>query len=456
MQIKNILPALLVLVFSLSSWAQTPHLSGKVEVKMATGQITCDFILSNIPDLGNDYQILLNKGFNIKAIKDAEGNTLRYDGFYNGKMKGEGLTYTPKIKDSVYRNPKQLQISYTGAFPIYNDSFNFIDFKGLIAFNGQTLRATDQSKWYPVIYDVKNDRLLEQPTYDITVSTNLESTIFVNGDLPKKGPTARFTSTIPVAPLLFVGKYPIQQTNSAWFLNTKMNKKQLGIFEQNIAEMKRYYNKVLAIPYDTKNVFIEHSPIEKFNNGRSWGFVTFPTIAFAGISMGNMIDEKNNKLKDSTDYPFIAHEIAHYYFGNVLQPNATLMWFFLESTAEYLSVKASEEKFGKGFGAAYFKAATSNLKNYKVIPLPAIKDMNQIDANYRYKYGPLLLRGMEQMIGEKRTFDFLKTCLAANKELTDYAFFKRNALKSGITAQEWASYEKDYLLSENVTALIRY
>lgn len=456
MKIKKMLFALVLLSNTMTVWAQVPHLSGKVEIKMATGQITCDFVLSNIPDMGNDYQILLNKGFNIKAITDAEGRTLRYDGFYNGKMKGEGLTYTPKVKDSVYRNPKQLHITYTGAFPIYNNSFNFIDFKGLIAFNGETLRATDQSKWYPVLYDVKNDRQIEQPTYDITVSTNAEATIFVNGDLPKHGPIARFTSKIPVAPMLFVGKYATQQTASALFLNTNMNKKQLEVFEQNIAEMKKYYHKVLGIPYQTKNVFIEHKAIEQFNNGRSWGFVTFPTIAFAGIRMGTMIDEKQSKFKDSTDYPFIAHEIAHYYFGNVLQPNATLMWFFLESTAEYLSVKASEEKFGKSFGANYFKAATQNLKNYKVLPLPAIKDMNQVDGNYRYKYGPLLLRGMEQLIGEKRTFDFLKSCLADTKGLTDYAFFKRNALKSGITEQEWAAYEKDYLLSENVTALIRY
>ncbi len=453
---KRFLLILLFIAAGLTTWAQVPHLTGKVEIKMATGQITCDFTLSNIPDLGNEYQILLNKGFNIKAIQDADGRTLRYDGFYNGKMKGEGLTYTPMIKDSVYRNPKQLHISYTGAFPIYNDSFNFIDFKGLIAFNGETLRATDQSKWYPVIYDVKNDRLIEQPTYDITISSGLGSTIFVNGDLPKPGPTARFSSKIPVAPMLFIGKYTVQQTPSALFLNTHMKQKQLEIFEQNIAEMKKYYHRVLGIPYQTKNVFIEHRPIEKFNNGRSWGFVTFPTIAFAGIDMGAMIDEKQNKLKDSTDYPFIAHEIAHYYFGNVLQPNSTLMWFFLESTAEYLSVKASEEKFGKSFGHNYFKQATQNLKNYKAIPLANIKDMNQVDGNFRYKYGPLLLRGLEQMIGEKRTFDFLKTCLANNKELTNYAYFKKCALQSGLTAEEWTAYEKDYLLAENVTALIRY
>ncbi|MCZ4222428.1 M1 family aminopeptidase [Pedobacter rhodius] len=435
--------------------AQSPHLSGKVEVVMATGQITCDFVLSNIPDLGNDYQVLLNKGFNIKAIKDSSNKTLSYSGFYNGKMRGEGLVYVPEKGDTVLVNPKRLHITYTGAFPIYTDTLNFIDFKGLIAFNGKTMRAADQSKWYPIIYDVKNDRLIEQMTYDIQVTSKDSKTIFVNGDLPKPGPVGTFKSDIAIAPMLFIGDYAVQQAKGALFLNTKLNNKQLHVFEDNIAEMKAYYFKALNIPYDTKNVFIEHDAVEKYNKGRSWAFVAFPTIAFAGTKFGDMIDEEHAKLKDSTDYPYIAHEIAHYYFGNVLQPNATLFWFFLESTAEYLSVKATEEKFGKQFATTYFQNKGKQLKNFNAVPLNTIKDMNSMSGTYRYSYGPFLLRGLEQMIGEKRVFKFLNTCLKTKNELTDYDFFKRNALKSGITQKEWDAYEKSFIMSENAVSLIK-
>jgi len=435
--------------------AQTPHLSGKVEVVMATGQITCDFVLSNIPNLTKDYQIVLNKGFNIKAIKDSTNQTLKYSGFYGGAMRGEGLTYVPLYKDSALVNPVKLHITYTGAFPIYTDTLNFIDFKGLIAFNGKTMRAADQSKWYPIIYDIKNDKLIEQMTFDIQVTAKDAKMIFVNGDLPKPGPIARFKSNIPIAPMLFAGDYNVQKTNGALFLNTQMNDKQLNVFEQNIAEMKAYYFKVLKIPYETKNVFIEHAPVEKFNQGRSWGFVAFPTIAFAGIKLGDMIDEEQHKLKNQNDYPFIAHEIGHYYFGNVLQPNSTLFWFFLESTAEYLSVKASEEKFGKAFGTKYFEDRGKQLKNFKAKPLNAIKEINEISGTYRYTYGPFLLRGLEQMIGEQRMFKFLNACLTAKNESTDYNFFRKNALKSGITQKEWDTYEKEFILSENAVSLIK-
>jgi len=436
--------------------AQTPHLKGKVIIDMSNGQITGDFTISNIPDLGKNYQILLNKGFNVKHIKNAFGQTLKYSGYYNGKMRGEGLIYVPQEKNETLVNPKELSISYIGAFPIYNNEYNFTDFKGLIAFNGNTLRAAEQSKWYPIIYDEKNDQLIEQVTFDISVEAKGVQQIFVNGDVPKPGPSAVFSSKTPIAPLLFVGNYNVLQTSNAMFLNTNMNKQQLAVFETEIAEIKAYFNKVLSIPYSTKNVFIEHTAVEKFNEGRVWGFASYPSIAIAGGKLGETVDEVNKKFKDSTDYPFYAHEIAHYYFGNVLQPNSTLFWFFLESTAEYLSVKASEVKFGKNYSNTYFKNAVSNLKNLKVVPLNKITETGQIGGTYRYSYGPLILRGMEQMIGEKRTFDFLKQCLSAKGKATDYAFFKEQAIKSGFSTKEWNEFEKNFIDSENVTALIKY
>jgi len=445
---------LFFIVFSLK--AQTPHLSGKALVDMQTGQITCEFTISNIPNLGKDYQLLLNKGFNIKHLKNENGDIIKYGGYYNGKMRGEGLVYTPMNNNEILENPKQLSISYTGAFPIYDGEYNFTDFKGLIAFNGNTLRASEQSKWYPIIYDIKNDQQLEQVTFDITVESKNAQQIFVNGDLPKAGPSANFKSTVPLAPMLFIGNYNVQQTSNALFLNTNMNKAQLAVFEAEIAEIKAYYKKVLSIPYDTKNVFIEHTAIEKFNKGRTWGFASYPTIAIAGGNLGETVDEANKKFKDSTDYPFYAHEIGHYYFGNVLQPNSTLFWFFLESTAEYLSIKASEAKFGKIYGDTYFKNATSNLKNFKAVPLNKVKEINQVNGTYRYSYGPLLWRGLEQTIGEKRTFDCLKQCLNTKGKPTDYAFFKEQALKSGVSNKEWTLFEQQFINSENVTALIKY
>ncbi len=432
----------------------TPFLKGEVEIDMNRGLISCRFLLSAIPELGKSYQLLLNKGFNIKSISDSTGKMLKYEGYYNGKMRGEGLSYLPYSDHQPMENPGTLFIEYTGAFPVYDGSYNFTDFKGLIAFNGQTVRATDQAKWYPVIYDVAKDRQLEEVRYEIHLKVPGAKTLFINGDLPKKGPEATFSAHKATAPLLFAGNYEVQETPNALFLNTHMKEEQLALFEQYIAEMKSYYSRQLKIPDVQKNVFIEHQPIEKFNKGRSWGFVTYPVIAFAGTPLSEMIDLNKKQLTDSTDYTFIAHEIAHYYFGNVLRPNGPLSWFFLESTAEYLSFKASEAKFGPSFVKNYLTKQTGNLQKFKGIPLSEVIQAQQINSTYRYQYGPLLWRGLEQIAGEKAVFQTFRNMLAAHNEYTDYSFFKKHALTAGITPAQWQQFEDQFIKSENACKLI--
>jgi hypothetical protein len=92
-------------------------------------------------------------GLNVEAVTDAEERALVFGGFYGGRMIGEGLLYT------VVEPPEEIEslcVRYTGAYPVYRvdeGEGSTHDFKGVIAFNGRTLRATEQSKWYPVLYD---------------------------------------------------------------------------------------------------------------------------------------------------------------------------------------------------------------------------------------------------------------------------------------------------------------
>lgn len=59
------------------------------------------------------------------------------------------------------------------------------------------------------------------------------------------------------------------------------------------------------------------------------------------------------------------------------------------------------------------------------------------------------------MIGEKRMYKFLNTCLKTKNEWTGYDFFKKNALKSDVYEKEWDAYEKDFILSENAVYLVK-
>jgi hypothetical protein len=67
------------------------------------------------------------------------------------------------------------------------------------------------------------------------------------------------------------------------------------------------------------------------------------------------------------------------------------------------------KKNSEKLSALYFQDRGKQLKDFKEKPLNTIKEINEISGTYRYSYGPFLLRGLEQMIGEQRTFKFLNT-----------------------------------------------
>lgn len=129
--------------------AQAPHLTGTVDIDMPRGLIAGNICVSNLPRR-DSLRFLLRNGLNIASVRDANGDALEFEGDYDGRMVSEGLEYT--LQDSMPR-PEKLCVEYTGAFPVYQKRDRVGDSKGLIAFNGRTVRATEQSKWYPVFYE---------------------------------------------------------------------------------------------------------------------------------------------------------------------------------------------------------------------------------------------------------------------------------------------------------------
>lgn len=218
--------------------------------------------------------------------------------------------------------------------------------------------------------------------------------------------------------------------------------------------IKKFYEKKLGIAYPQKITFIQHKAIEPYGPNRSWGFVTFPSIAVAGGQFNNQINKSTGKFNHIIKYSFYAHELGHYYFGSLLSPNSTLRWFFLESAAEYLSVKATAEAYSRDSTVSYIKYAGTLLKDKKIIPLAKIVKADEIDERYRYSYGPLLLLAFEQRFGELRTYKFLQTAIKRAGERTDYAFLKSTAIQAGISEKEWKSFEDNVIGIEDTQVLV--
>lgn len=452
----TLLPAILASCQLLSAQQQTPHVSGGIKISMRQGLIQCNLTLTDLPDLGTQYKLLLYRGLNIGLLRNDTGRVIRYIGYYDNKLQGEAAAYVPIVNNDTLKLPRELKISYTGAFPIFTDTLNAFDSKGLIAFNGQTVRAAEQSKWYPVIYDVKKEKELLDVTYDVTIECTDCKTIYINGSTPKAGPIANFKSDKARELLLFAGNYNIQNLSESNFLNSDLTNSEANIFNNNIVSIKTFYEQYLNRPYREKITFLQHKAIEPFNSKRSWGFVTFPTIAVAGKTFKSQVDLETGLFKDTSNYHFYAHEMGHYYFGQLLQPNSTLRWFFLETTTEFLSIKATEAKYGKIATQKYIAEKKGFMNDWKVKPLSQITDPESVGEGYRYDYAPLILLAMEKRFGQEDVRKFLQLCLDSTRQFTDYNFLLEMIRQAGIKKNDWKLFEDQIINQSDCINIFKY
>ena len=417
------------------------HIKGNVEIDMKSGLINCQFDLTNLPNL-KDYSILLNKGMNIKYFKDSNNQLIDYEGHYNGKMQGEGLEY--KLNTDSKSLPENFKIAYKGAFPIYKNDFNSFDYKGIIAFNGETVRATEQTKWYPVIYDVLNDKLINSYTYDLNISIKDGTTVFINGSAPKSAKNCRFVSKKACPLLLFAGNYDFIEYNGNYILNTLVSKEDSEKVFKNIEEIKSNYSKNLGIEFTDNIYLINHRAINKRKKGSSWGFNTYPTFAFTNLNFDNMLSDKGKFHNNIVKY--FGHEFGHNYFGNNVM-SGKLSWFWLESFAEYLSYVTAKDLCGKDFLKKALINQVNTIKNdNNFIPLTAIKNRNEIGEKYRYILAPLLLKCFEDKFGRKKMTLTIKHLLEyAKTETLTLKIWEKSAIKSGIKKEEFKKFEQQYI-----------
>jgi len=427
-----------------SSIHPSPQITGKITINMKAGMIKADLKVSDLPMLDTAFRIRLHHGMNIKFMEDSAGLVS-----FTSRSSGEAMDYRPYRNNKYLVSPKTMRVSYTGAFPIYTDTMNLVDYKSIIALNGETLRATEESKWYPVIYDTKNDRELEKYSYNISVDCQDCKTIYVNGSSAKPGPSASFKSSVPRALLLFTGNYTKQVFPGSDFLNAEIEDKIAAAFDKQMTGIKNFYEEKLNIPYKDKIVFLEHKAIQKYGPNQSWGFVTFPTIAVAGLPFSKTIDPKTGKLNHFVRFSFYSHELAHYYFGNVFVPNSTLRDFFIESTAEYLSIKAAEHEYGTDSTKSTIKFKKGLVGENKIVPLSKFTYKDEMNDVYRYSYGPLVLLALEKRVGEKKMYRMLKYALEYKDLNSDYSFFKKIAADAGISKTDWMEFEANVINEVN-------
>lgn len=420
-----------------SVYGQVPHLTGTIEVSVSEGGLSADVKLSNIPT-DSEYALRLNTGLNVEYFRDSKDTfNFSFNKTYHPEKSSETWLYKLQAQpDEKSVLPPQIRIKYTGKFPVQNDitkANDHGDWKGNIAFNGKTLRATEQSAWYPVLYDTVNDVVVDKYTFELTVRCVDCKALYLNGDKPVYAQQTKFNSATAVGLLLFAGNYNFQHVDGVYFLNTVLPQGMQTTLSNTIVRLVDYYQENLGIPYGNPVVFLADTPISRQD---SWMFVTYPTIAFISPekqSYLSLFDSQTFQFKNNRMLIYFAHEAAHYYAGTYFKPNSTLFWFWLEGVADYLSLKATKALLGEREYQQVLTHYITTISDFTPIPLNRIQAASEINESYRYVYAPLLLIAIEQELGKTQMWRWLQTVLQSNTKKTDFNFFKLSLLQSGVS-----------------------
>lgn len=426
------------------------HLKGKVNISIAKGTIEGDLTISNLPK-ENNYGLALNKGLTIKSIIDPSAQEeMQMDKTSDDKVSYEANLYLTKSANDLIV-PKSIAIKYNGKFDVVSDMTKAErkgDWKGNIAFNGKSIRASEQSVWYPVIYDLQNEVLDNKVSYDLEIQCPDCKTIYINGNAPLHGQKNQFRSEDKYALMLFAGDVAFISKGKTHFINTELKSEQLNTLNQWTENIINYYEKKLAIPYGDDITYIYTTPVTKEN---AWMFFTYPAITVIGHEKYNLKSyfKDDTSLRDSSLLQYLAHEMGHFYFGNVQVPRGQLKWAFLEGVTEYMSLLATRELIGEKAYKSKLIDYLSEINGYDPKPLTTIKN-EEVDATYRYNYFPLLLTTLEKKVGKDIMWQWLKTLVNADKNaVNDYNFFKSTLLQSGISESDFKNFEFICIKADN-------
>jgi len=426
--IKYRISFFVLMILMLRSKAQDtiPFLKGRVDISITRGTIECDFTLSNLPKI-SDYYIRLNSGMNIRYIKSLNGTgPLRYSRSTDDTLStGEAGAYFLKAYNEVGKFlPRAIQLKYVGMFPVIADTSSVVDWKGNIAFNGKTIRTDgSQTAWYPVLYDIKKDLRYDKVTYDIEVNCPDCKTLYINGSEPVEGTHAQFKSDRAQELTMFSGNYRMVAINGSYFLNPDLDDNQLKELEGIIQTNKTYYEKNLLIPYKGTAAYIQTTPVSKYN---SWMFATYPTIVNIGFGENGMKTFLDKKRGDGFK-PYMAHELAHYYFGKYRLFNSELGDMISEGFSEYLSLNITRKLISDSVYREKLQSKLRELRNFKPVPFASVKSKNDYDDRelYVYYYAPLIFTAIEKEIGEQAMWKWIRSLLQTPIAFTNYHFLEQ-------------------------------
>ncbi|GAM98497.1 hypothetical protein U91I_02130 [alpha proteobacterium U9-1i] len=320
--------------------AQTPQLTGRIDVDPRVGLLSGDLCVRGTSGAST---FLLNRGLNIRGVRNAAtSQALSFDGFYNAQNRGDATPYA--VEGDAHEG---FCVSYVGAFPVYrvDDGERAAnDWKGQIAFDGRTVRAAEQTRFYPVPIDAETGDELDQLAYDIEINCARCRSIYWSGAAPVRGSRARFASDTPRMLLLYAGDFPFTSVEGAHFVGASVSPAAANTIRTGLRAIEAAHEAYLGAEMIDEPSMLSFAALGGENRAlgnNTWGFATWPTIASDGRMSFDAMAEGGppGRLAPGRER-YLAHEMAHHFFGARYTPRGPLRWFLLESTAEFLASRA--------------------------------------------------------------------------------------------------------------------
>ena len=326
----------------------------------------------------------------------------------------------------------------------------------MIAIKNNILRATQQTLWYPIIVDRTTNCTITQFEYEINVVCKDCESIYLGGTEPLKARKGKFKTTEPNDIMLYLGKYKFKKTKNTFFLNSKLDKVQVEILNASLDSIKTFYSEILHTNYSQPTVLAQIFTIGPKTQYEKWAFVVYPCIVADLDELQRQVNNNTNKIADITTFRIYSHELAHNFFGLKVKADNEYWGFFSESFAEYLCLKAIEYFYGKEKYVEFLnqRYLNANALTRQYTLLTNIK--SDIDTNHLNNYYPMLLIGLEQIIGKQRMFQLLAH-LVNNTKTTNLNIdvLKKSAMDISVTTEEWNNFENNYIKSSNCLTLVK-
>lgn len=238
-----------------------PLTTGSVRLDIVSGRVEGEVCMSNLPAESRG-AFVLNAGLNVARVTDGEGKPVGFDGWYDPGVDGEARVYT------LAEPTTTLCVQYVGAFPLYPKYDALGDFKGMMAFNGDSARFTEQSAWLPQAFDPKARVRSSQSRYDLQVECAGCRFLYLNGSPAIEGARGRFRSDNARPILLFGGSGPITRTAQVTILNETLPTAKVDALSGTVQKVADVHSRYMGVPLADRPTFLRMVTLNQIERDR--------------------------------------------------------------------------------------------------------------------------------------------------------------------------------------------